>query len=126
MKQIYYNGNIHTMNGSIVQAMAVEDGIIKAVGNDEEILALAAEGDTKTDLEGRCVVPGFNDSHCHVLLTGLQDERLNLTGAKSIQEIIERGRSYIEENHLAKGQWIIGGGYDQNILMNLCCRTVRF
>lgn len=115
MKQIYYNGNIHTMNGSIVQAMAVEDGIIKAVGNDEEILVLAAEGDTKTDLEGRCVVPGFNDSHCHVLLTGLQDERLNLTGAKSIQEIIERGRSYIEENHLAKGQWIIGGGYDQNI-----------
>lgn len=115
MKQIYYHGNIHTMDDRVVSAMVVENGIIKAMGTDNEILSLKTDGDEVIDFDGRCVVPGFNDSHCHVLLTGLQYERLNLSGAKSIHEIIERGRSYIEERHLAKGQWIIGGGYDQNI-----------
>lgn len=106
------------LSDGIVSAMAVEGDRIIAVGSDASVTALADDGDEITDLEGRAVFPGFNDSHCHVFHTGLKDERLDLYGVQSMEEIIERGRIYIEERHLAEGEWVIGGGFDQNVFDN--------
>ena len=112
--QIFYNGKIHTMNGEAVSAMAVKNHLIEAVGTTEEMKYLADADCTFTDLQGKCVLPGFNDTHCHVLLTGLSRERLDLTGVRSVEELIERGRSFILEKNLPEGTWIIGEGFDQN------------
>lgn len=113
--QIFFHGRIYTMAGPIVQALAVKGSHIEAVGRDEEITVLAEPGCRFTDLQGRCVVPGFNDSHCHVLLTGLNDERLDLSGVRSVEEMVRRGRDYIKEHQLPPGAWVRGGGYDHNI-----------
>ena len=61
------NGNILTVDEdfNIVQAMAIADGRIMAVGTNEEIAALAAEGTRRTDLAGQTVVPGLIDNHMH-------------------------------------------------------------
>ena len=63
---ILYNGSIYTVDESfsIVQAVAVRDGIIKAVGTSEAILG-DYDGTEKIDLKGKPVYPGFIDAHCH-------------------------------------------------------------
>ncbi|MFA6942035.1 MAG: amidohydrolase, partial [Clostridiaceae bacterium] len=114
MKCIFYNGIIRTMTGTTVQAVAIEEGIISAVGSDDEILALGNSETEKVDLKGQCLLPGFNDSHCHLLLTGMNFVRLDLKGVTSVEGIIARGRRYIEESALPEGQWVIGFGFDQN------------
>jgi predicted amidohydrolase YtcJ len=57
--------------------------MIAAVGSDADVLALASARTEKIDLQGYCLLPGFNDSHCHLLLTGLALERLDLKGVTS-------------------------------------------
>jgi len=47
-------------------ALAIEDGLIAAVGDDETILALAGPGTQRIDLHGHRVVPGINDAHVHL------------------------------------------------------------
>ena len=53
-----------------MSAVAVSGGRIEAAGTDEEILAMAEKHTYLCDLKGRCVVPGFTDSHCHLMATG--------------------------------------------------------
>ena len=60
---VIYNGKIYVERGHFEEAVLVEDGIIKAVGSTEGILAAAPEGARRYDAAGRTVVPGFNDSH---------------------------------------------------------------
>ena len=49
--------------GNFQEAMLIEDGIIKAVGTNAEIRALAPVGCEEIDEQGGTVIPGFNDSH---------------------------------------------------------------
>lgn len=66
MRQLYYNGNIITMNEAQPQAEAVllEDGRIIAVGDTETLRAQRGDGQ-QVDLDGATAVPGFIDTHSH-------------------------------------------------------------
>jgi len=66
---IFYNGNIITMNEGqpIAHALAVKDGFIEAVGSDDEILALSDGKYKLVDLGGKTLMPGFIDTHNHLL-----------------------------------------------------------
>ena len=114
MDTIFYNGIVHTMAGRSATAVAVRNGRIALVGSDREALSLATPDTRCIDLRGRCVLPGFTDSHMHLLHTGMNAHRLDLSGVRSIRELIQRGREYIARNHPEPGEWIIGGGFDQN------------
>ncbi len=63
---ILHNAKIAT-NGvpSLVQAVAIKDGKISAVGKDDEILRLQTPETRVIDGNGRTVIPGLNDSHIH-------------------------------------------------------------
>ena len=113
MDLILYNGIIHTMNGGeVVSAIAVENGLITLVGTDAEILALKTADTKMVDLKQRLAIPGFNDSHLHVLSYGVQKSILNLTGCTSVAEIVNRGREYIAGNPVIK--LVYGRGWNQD------------
>ena len=114
MDTIFYNGIVHTMAGRDGTAVAVQNGRIALVGSDREALSLGTENTRYIDLKGRCVLPGFTDSHMHLLHTGMNAHRLDLSGVRSIEELVRRGREYIARNQPEPGEWIIGGGFDQN------------
>lgn len=103
----------------MAEAMLVDGDRIAAVGSDEEILAqIRKTGSTNVttiDLSGRCVLPAFNDSHCHLMATGLNQIRLDLRGVRSCEEIVERGRRYLASAALSPNDWIVGYGFDQNL-----------
>jgi predicted amidohydrolase YtcJ len=66
---IFFNGSILTMedDNPQVEAIAVQDQKILAVGSNEEILALQTPETLLVDLNGRTLMPGFVDAHTHLL-----------------------------------------------------------
>src|SRR6266481_6084005 len=69
---ILYNARIAT-NGvpSFVEAVAITDGKIIAIGSDREIFRLRGPNTRIIDASGRTVIPGLNDSHMHPIRAGL-------------------------------------------------------
>lgn len=110
MTTILTNGKIYVEKGKFVEALLIEDGVIKEIGSKEEILKNKA--DHVIDLEGKTVLPGFNDSHLHLIGLGAFMSSCNLTQAKSIDEIIEIGKKFLEENKNMKV--LSGRGWNQD------------
>ncbi|MDR1138161.1 MAG: amidohydrolase [Synergistaceae bacterium] len=118
MDLILYNGRISTMDPQKpeVSAVAVKNGVIAAVGSSEDILSLKTSSTTLEDLEGARVVPGFNDSHLHVLNHAIMSEQCDLSGSGSIGEIVSRMRRHIDAKKIPKGEWVVGKHWNQDIL----------
>ena len=113
--EIYYNGTIYLNDEgtSRVSAMAVERGLIKAVGSDEEILAAASPEDKLTDLESRLVLPGFTDSHLHFVEYAVEKSFVDLSSAGSLEELIGMMKDRLPEA-LAKNKPLRGFSFDNN------------
>ncbi|NWF53859.1 MAG: amidohydrolase [Syntrophaceae bacterium] len=115
MQFLFYGAPIYTLWDSRprAEALVVENGIIAAVGEKNELIA-QFPGAKKVGLEGGAVIPAFNDSHAHILSAGLALTRADLRGCQSFAEIQSRLQDWIAgENQ--KG-WVYGIGYDQNLL----------
>lgn len=112
---IFINGNIITLdNNKIAQAFKVKADKFEAVGTSEEVLTFKEQDEEIIDLEGKTVVPGFNDSHMHFLNYAVFKSRVNLSNITSIDEMIETTRNYIKENNIKKDEWIISRGWNHN------------
>lgn len=118
MKTLYIHGDIITMNDAnmCVQAICVENGKIVCVGTDDEILLLKEKDDVVIDLKEKTMLPSFIDAHSHFVAAANTLTQCNLVKAKSFQEIIEKMQSFIKNNHIKKGQWVVGYNYDHNFL----------
>lgn len=115
MKTAFYNGKVYTGELPLQEAFLVENGCFSRVGSDREILSTLAPGDRETDLKGRFVCAGFNDSHMHLLNFGqsLHNARLaEHTG--SLREMLAYLRTYISAKPPRPGQWITGRGWNQD------------
>lgn len=116
MQKAFVNGKVYIEKGVYSQAILVDDGIIKAVGTDEEILALAGScGDfEKVDCGGRTVIPGLNDSHMHLFMLGRNLAKVKTDDVKSIEEMIQRCKDFIAEypERVEHGMHSIGWNQD--------------
>src|SRR5205814_2193727 len=61
------------------------------------------------DLQGRAVLPGFDDAHAHVVYFGLTSFGADLTGSRSLTELQERLRRV--HQRLPPGAWLVARGY---------------
>ncbi|HJY84380.1 MAG TPA: amidohydrolase family protein, partial [Candidatus Binatia bacterium] len=87
---ILHNAKIAT-NGvpTVVQALAVTDGKVSAIGTDDEILRQRGPETTVIDGKGRTVIPGLNDSHMHPIRGGLNyNMELRWDGVPSLTEAL--------------------------------------
>lgn len=115
---LYLNAIFHTMDPATprAEAMLVQGDRIAAVGSRQEVEAAARWGVRSVDLEGRTVVPGFDDCHCHILSFGLDLERLDVS-PEAVRTIEDIKRAVAEKSQAAaEGEWILGRGYNQNVL----------
>jgi predicted amidohydrolase YtcJ len=108
------NGKVFTADarGTIAQAVALDNERIVAVGSDAELRARYRAART-VDLKGRLVTPGFNDAHIHFLGGGLSLLRVDLIGAKTLEEAKERIAAKVKE--LPPGSWVLGRGWDHTL-----------
>ena len=70
MKKIYYNAKVYLEREKFAEGFAVENGRFIKVGANEEVLIMEEEGDETVDCAGKTIIPGFNDSHMHLLGMG--------------------------------------------------------
>ena len=94
MQTILYHAKLYVARGDFRSALCAEDGIIRAVGSDAEILALARPGCRTIDCGGRTVVPGFNDSHLHLMQLAETRYEAPISGVRSVDELIARCRAF--------------------------------
>lgn len=111
---ILVNGNIVTIDAkrSTAKALAVKNGIILHVGNDEAVRALAGESTQIIDLLGRTVTPGMNDAHCHLSACGLLGTAYVDISWPSVNTI-EQMQAKIAEKTAStpNGEWVVGSGW---------------
>ena len=113
---IVHNGKLATMasDGDFQQALAVKDGLIQAVGSNEEILKLKGENTEVVDLNGRTLIPGLNDSHTHVVRAGLNyNMELRWDGVTSLKRAMEMLKE--QAARTPEGQWVrVVGGWTEH------------
>lgn len=109
---LFVNGAVRTMEPPrpVASALAVRDGRIAAVGLDRELRALVGPTTRVIDLEGRTLLPGFQDAHVHpplggwaILTCDLHD--LPWDRGAYLARIRDYAAAHPDE------EWIIGGGW---------------
>src|SRR3989475_12172348 len=108
---ILYNARIAT-NGvpSFVEAVAVTDGKIAAIGSDHEIFRLRGPITNLIDASGRTVIPGLNDSHMHPIRAGLSyNMELRWDGVPSLADALRMLREQAARTPAPQWVRVIGG-----------------
>ena len=110
---IVHHAQIFTVNNefSVAEAMAIQDGKIVAIGNNDDILK-AYKSDSVVNANGASVYPGFIDAHAHFLGYGQSLYTVDLMFVPTWAEAIARVKDFAAK-HPGTG-WIKGRGWDQN------------
>ena len=109
---IIINANIYTVNTNFdkAEAFAIKEGNIIDVGSSLEIQAKYSPTFIN-DVKGKTIIPGFIDAHCHFLGLGMQQQKVDLSGTKSFDEVVQRIVDFQKEKNVS---YITGRGWDQN------------
>jgi predicted amidohydrolase YtcJ len=107
------NGKIVTVDdrNPVVEALAARGGKIVAVGSGEKIAKLIGAKTQVIDLNGQMAMPGFIESHGHFTGLGRSMMMLDLTVAKSWDDIIAQVEAAVKKT--PEGEWIVGRGWHQ-------------
>lgn len=111
---VLINGKIWTVQAAKpeVEALAIWHGRVLAVGTNEEMKKLFGPRTSVIDLKGRRVLPGFYDSHVHLLGSGLRLSEVALKDAKDEAEFGARLRDF--DKKLPRDRWLLGGEWDHD------------
>ncbi|GAQ19074.1 n-substituted formamide deformylase precursor [Oceanobacillus picturae] len=115
------NATILTMDENFSRAgsLTVKDGRVDQVWETAEPPeALLGTIDTSQviDLKGKTVVPGFVDTHSHLLMYSQFRDQANCSSPlnQSISDILEKLRAQLEK--VNEDEWVLGWGYDNTLL----------
>lgn len=111
---IYYGGDILTMEEPLyAPALAVEDGMIGALGAKAELMKRYPDAEL-VDLCGQTLLPAFLDPHSHITALASTLRLLPLEDVSSIEALGASIADYARSHPRTGGQWITGFGYDHN------------
>jgi len=104
---ILHNGKVITVDlkSSIVEAIAIKDGKILALGSSAEILKLTGQSTQIIDLKGKTVVPGLIDAHAHPIQASQSEYTEKIPDLHSINELLQWIHSQTQVKQ--PGEWII-------------------
>jgi predicted amidohydrolase YtcJ len=110
---IITNANVWTVdrNHPQAEAVAILNQRIVALGTSAELDAWRGPQTRIIDAAGKLLLPGFNDSHVHLVSGGFQLDQVQLTDAKTRDEFVARIAA--QARKLKKGEWILGGEWDE-------------
>jgi predicted amidohydrolase YtcJ len=108
---IVVNGKVYPGDGKGVfhEAVAARGGTIIAIGRSADIERLRSERTQVIDARGGAVMPGFDDPHAHIISGGLAKDDVDLGGARTLDEIQNRIRSFAAR--YPDRSWVRGRGW---------------
>jgi len=103
-------------------AVAIANGRILAVGQQETVMAHQGEKTCLVELGEAALLPGFIDAHGHFLNQTALLDLANLSPPpvgtiRSIADLQAALAAFIEERAIPAGQWVVGFGYDDSLLL---------
>lgn len=114
MEIVLYNGKIYLEREKFAEAVFIRDGIIQQVGTTVELLSQVSAGCEKLDCGGKTILPGFNDSHMHLVMFGEGLTQVPIAECTSIDEMIERCKVFIAENPEKAKISLYASGWNQD------------
>ncbi len=114
---VFLDGAIYTFdqNLSIIEAIAVRDGMVIARGTNEEINKFI---DDKTEVIGlgeKMMMPAFHDAHAHPVWSGVEVLKCPVLGSADVEAILNIVRECLDSDLTKKSGWIVGSGFDLSI-----------
>jgi predicted amidohydrolase YtcJ len=94
------------------QALAVRGGRIIALGKTAVVKRHAGPRTRILDVRGKRVLPGFYDSHVHLLASGMRMTQVALKDAKDEADFGKRLRDF--DGKLPRDRWLLGGEWDHD------------
>ncbi|GAB1307644.1 amidohydrolase [Urechidicola sp. KH5] len=122
---IYSGGDIITMTGDkpqYVESLVIKDSIIYFTGTLKEAQEIVKQSYNSVDLNGKTLLPGFIDGHCHFAAFGAQAIMANLLASpdgkvNDISTLIQVLKDWYNTNGTDKTKgWILGLGFDDAVL----------
>jgi predicted amidohydrolase YtcJ len=109
--RIFTGGRIWTAEASPAwaEAVAIRGGRFVAVGTAADVAKLRGPKTEVTELQGRLVVPGFNDSHIHMTGGALSLERVDLIEDQDVASVQKRIREFAAAH--PDRPWVLGRGW---------------
>lgn len=94
------------------EAVLVEDGLIAAVGERDEVLRQVTPDTEIVNLNGAVLMPGFIDCHSHIAAFSQTLGVAQLSGCRCFADIQQKLREFIQGRKLGGRDWVVGFGYD--------------
>jgi len=112
---IVVNGDIYTVDDVVphAEAFAIENGKFIAVGDNDEIRALADNATRVIDAGGNTVTPGFIDSHSH--MSGNAPVVAGVDLAYVVDKTEWLARVAGADARMPAGEWMTGGYWDHTL-----------
>lgn len=128
---ILKNGKVLSVNKEnktgVETAVLIRDGLIEAVGNDEDILQYAEEDTRIIDCSGNTIMPGICDAHCHPstaanVFISCQLFDITATAEETCDQVIKKYMDRIEKycDEHKDYDIIKGNGWNRAFFMNIC------
>ena len=113
MDTIFFNGCIRTLDDSekVAEAVGIENGRIVFVGTDKEAEAFSCK--KRIDLKGRLMLPGFVDTHMHMLHYAFVERSVKLFDCTSVEEMLAAAKKRLEESKGQKLTWLYCRGWNE-------------
>lgn len=112
-ERLLTNGRVRVLDDdrTVAEAVLFRDGRVAAVGDDATVRGEATAPDV-VDLDGRTVLPGFNDAHAHFLSVGIDRLGADLAAADTRSEAV----GLLREEAAARpaDEWVVGHNYDES------------
>jgi predicted amidohydrolase YtcJ len=107
------NAVVHTVDAKRprAEAVAIRANRIVAVGTNAEAQGFVGPRTRVLDLAGSTVVPGFDDSHAHLLGIGFARLDVDLVGTRGYAEAVERVAAAVKTRK--PGEWVRGRGWHE-------------
>ena len=114
-ERVFVNGAVYTVDASRswAEAVAVNDGHIVFVGSNQDARVWIGEETEVSDLGGQMLLPGFHDSHAHVLMGVLTEQNCDLLRVATLEEIEAVLQECTRLDGFGEDGWIIGGGWGE-------------
>lgn len=113
MKTLFTNAVIYSPDKLKADTIAVYDGRILEIGSKTNLLSLKRRGFKVIDLMKKTVLPGFIDSHVHLLSTGYSLMNVNLDDLDSLDKAVAKIKKAAARR--AAGRWLLGRGWNKNL-----------
>jgi hypothetical protein len=117
---VFVNGDVYTVDAarSWARAVAVLDGEIVRVGTDDDVQDLVGGSTEVIDLEGRLLLPGFQDAHVHPASGGIDMLQCDLHDLGTREEYLDAVATYVRSH--PDDRWVLGGGWAQDVFPRGC------